>query len=108
MSDWQMLISVGILMVGTMLTRFLPYLCFPSHRQPPEWIVYLGKVLPYAVIGLLLVYCVKGVNFTSVPFGLPELAGIAVTGALRYWKENTFLSITAGTGVYMLLSHFAY
>ena len=108
MSDLQLFISVGVLVLGTVVTRFLPFLCFPSGKKPPDFIVYLGKVLPFAVIGLLLVYCVKGVDFTSSPFGLPELIGIAVTAALHYWKENTFLSIVTGTAVYMLLSNLVY
>ena len=103
MTTSQMLLTVGAVVLGTMTTRFLPFLIFPASRPTPKYIQYLGKVLPYAVIGLLVVYCFKGVSVTEPPFGLPELIGAAVVAGLHLWKRNMLLSIGVGTVVYMLL-----
>lgn len=94
---------LAALAVGTMVTRFLPFLLFPAGRKVPPFVEYLGKTLPYATIGLLVVYCLKGVSFTAYPFGLAE--GIAVAGvvALHRWKRNPLISIGAGTVLYMVL-----
>ena len=101
--------SVWIIVVATlvtMATRFLPFLIFGSGRKTPDIIVYLGKVLPYAIMGMLVVYCMKDVSFLQAPHGIPELLGCAVVAALHLWKRNTLLSIGAGTVFYMVLIHF--
>ena len=103
MTTPQMLLTVGAVVLGTMTTRFLPFLIFPASRPTPKYVQYLGKVLPYAVIGLLVVYCFKGVSVTEAPHGLPELIGAAVVAGLHLWKRNMLLSIGVGTVVYMLL-----
>lgn len=103
MTTAQLLITIGVIMLATLLTRFLPFLCFPDSRPAPGYIAYLGKVLPYAVIGMLVVYCLKGVSLTSSPFGLPELIAVAAVAGLHAWKGNTLLSIGAGTALYMVL-----
>ena len=103
MTTAQLLITIGAVMLATLLTRFLPFFCFPDNRPVPAYVVYLGKVLPYAVIGMLVVYCLKGVSLTAAPFGLPEWIAIAVVVALHAWKGNTLLSIGAGTALYMVL-----
>lgn len=98
--------SVWIIVVATlvtMATRFLPFLIFGSGRKTPDIIVYLGKVLPYAIMGMLVIYCMKDVSFLQAPHGVPELLGCAVVAALHLWKRNTLLSIGAGTVFYMVL-----
>lgn len=98
--------SVWIIVVAalvTMATRFLPFLIFRGSRKTPDIIVYLGKVLPYAIMGMLVVYCLKDVSFLSAPYGIPELLGCAAVAALHLWKRNTLLSIGVGTVFYMVL-----
>ena len=86
-----------------MLTRFLPFLLFPAGKPTPKYIQYLGRVLPAAVFGMLVVYCLKNVQILSGSHGLPEAIAIAVVAALHLWKKNTLLSIAVGTVCYMLL-----
>ena len=86
----------------TMLTRFLPFLIFPEGKTPPSYITYLGTVLPYAVIGLLIVYCLKDA-FTNGYFAVPEIISILFIVILHKWKKNTLLSIGGGTVLYMFL-----
>lgn len=103
LTPMETLIIIGCVAIGTMTTRFLPFILFPDHKEVPDYIAYLGKVLPYAVIGLLVVYCLKGISLTSMPFGLPELIGVVGTVLLHLWKANTLLSIGGGTFLYMIL-----
>ena len=95
------LIAVAALV--TMATRFLPFLIFGEKRKTPEIILYLGKVLPCAIMGMLVVYCLKDVDPAAAPFGIPELIGCALVALLHIWKRNTLLSIGLGTLAYMLL-----
>ena len=94
---------IVVMALVTMATRFLPFLIFGEHRKTPELILYLGKVLPCAVMGMLVVYCLKEVTFLQAPFGLPELIGIVVVALLHLWRRNSLLSIGVGTVAYMLL-----
>lgn len=96
-----LLIVVAVLV--TMATRFLPFLIFGENRKTPPIIEYLGTVLPCAIMGMLVVYCLKGVSFVSSPYGLPELISCVVVAALHVWKRNSLLSIGGGTVCYMLL-----
>lgn len=98
----QQIITIAAVVLGTMTTRFLPFLMFPDHKEPPRYIRYLGTVLPFAVMGLLIVYCLKD-SFGGGKFALPELAAIVVVVLLHKWKHNTLLSIGVGTAFYMLL-----
>jgi len=104
----QSLIIVGVVALGTMLTRFLPFIIFPANKQTPKFIIYLSTVLPYAVIGLLVVYCLKNVSFATAPFGLPEAIAILCTVLIHNWKSNMLLSIGAGTVLYMALVQFVF
>lgn len=97
------IIMIVVMTLVTMLTRFLPFLIFNEHRKTPELILYLGKVLPCAIMGMLVVYCLKDVSVLSAPYGLPELLGIAAVAVLHLWKRNSLLSIGVGTVFYMLL-----
>ena len=103
MTTAQMILTVGAVVLGTMATRFLPFLLFPASKPTPRYVQYLGRVLPYAVMGLLLIYCLKEVRVTAWPYGIPELIGLAVTAALQLWWKNMLLSIAAGTVLYMAL-----
>ena len=87
---------------GTMATRFLPFLLLGDKRQTPPFIVYLGKVLPYAIMGMLVVYCLKGVSLTEISSVLPAVLGVGITAGLHLWKRNTLISIIGGTVAYML------
>ncbi len=98
----QSVLTVLAVVAATMLTRFLPFLIFPEGKTPPAAVTYLGTVLPYAVIGLLVVYCLKDAVFTAW-HGLPELIAILFIVALHTWKKNTLLSIAGGTILYMIL-----
>ncbi len=102
MTTTQSILTVLAVVLGTMATRFLPFLIFPEGKKPPAFISYLDTVLPYAVIGLLVVYCLKDAVFTNL-HGLPELIAIAFIVVLHKWKHNTLLSIAAGTVLYMTL-----
>lgn len=94
-------------LLGTMMTRFLPFLIFTEGKEPPEFIQYLGKVLPYAVIGLLVIYCLKDVPGSGT-YGIPEFLAIAFIVLLYRWKKSILLSIGGGTVFYMLLVQFVF
>lgn len=94
---------VVVMALVTAALRFLPFWFFGENRKTPESITYLGKVLPYAIMGMLVVYCLKNVSFLQSPHALPELIGCAVVVLLHIWKRNTLLSIGGGTICYMLL-----
>lgn len=96
-----LLVVVAVLV--TMATRFLPFLIFGEKRKTPPIIEYLGTVLPCAIMGMLVIYCLKDVSFLKSPFGLPELISCVVVAALHVWKRNSLLSIGGGTVCYMLL-----
>ncbi len=99
----QQIITIGLCAIATMLTRFLPFLVFSSHKEPPKFIKYIGTALPGAIFGMLIVYCLKGVSLISYSYGLPELIGVGVVILLHLWKRKMLLSIASGTVVYMLL-----
>ncbi len=94
---------IVVMVLVTMATRFLPFLVFGENRKTPAWITYLGKVLPCAIIGMLVVYCLKDVVILTAPFGLPEFISIGIVVLLHIWKRNSLLSIGLGTVCYMLL-----
>ena len=98
----QTLAIILAVAAGTQLTRWLPFWLFPENRKPPAAVTYLGRVLPPAMMGLLVVYCLKGVVWLEAPHGAPEIAIAAVAG-LHLWKRNVLLSIAGGTVVYMVL-----
>ena len=99
----QTMIMILAVALGTMITRFTPFLLFPDSKEPPKTVLYLGRVLPPAMMGLLVVYCLRNVSLIRSPHGIPELIAIAVIVVLHKWKENVLLSIGTGTVVYMLL-----
>lgn len=97
-------ILVAVMALVTMTLRFLPFLVF--RKQPPPYITYLGKVLSTAIIGMLVIYCLKDVSFMSAPYGLPELLAVGCVAGIQAWKRNSILSILSGTAVYMALIRF--
>lgn len=108
MSLTQQLLTIAIVSIGTILTRFLPFLLFPAGKPTPKYIQYLGKVLPSAVFGLLIVYCLKGVSFVASPFGLPEAIAIVAVIAVHLWKKQILISVAGGTLLYMILVQFVF
>ena len=99
----QQAITIGMVVLGTLITRFLPFLVFPADKPTPKFIQYLGKVLPAAVLGLLVIYCLRDVSIFTGNRGIPEAICIAVVAALHVWKRQMLLSIAAGTILYMTL-----
>ena len=93
--------SIPVIAGVTALIRFFPFLVF--RKNTPKVVLYLGEVLPYAIMGMLVVYCLKSATPLSYPYALPELISCAVVALLHIWKRNTLLSIGAGTVCYMLL-----
>ena len=104
----QRIITIALCVLGTVLTRFLPFLVFSPRRETPGYIRYLGKALPCAVFGMLVVYCLKDVSVISGAHGLPELLAICVTVGLHLWKKQMLLSVAGGTVCYMLLVQFIF
>ena len=108
MTITQQIIKIGLCIAGTMLTRFLPFAIFNEKRKTPAFVQYLGKFLPSAVFGMLVVYCLRNVHILSGSHGLPEFFSILVTTVLHVWKRQMLLSIAGGTICYMLLLHFVF
>ena len=108
MTVTEQIITIAICALGTMATRFLPFLIFRYNRPTPKYIQYLGKALPAAIFGMLVVYCLKDVNLLTASHGIPELIGIVTVVLLHLWKRQMILSIAAGTVVYMLLVQFVF
>ena len=103
MPDLHSALMIAIIALITAALRFLPFLIFRENRKTPPLVSYLGQVLPYAIMGMLVIYCLKGVSFAAFPFGIPEMIGCLVVILLHIWKRNTLLSIGTGTVCYMLL-----
>ena len=99
----QEIITIGMVVLGTALTRYLPFLLFPAGKPTPKYIQYLGKVLPGAVFGLLVVYSLRNVSLLSESHGIPELLAVLAVVLLHLWKRQMLLSIAGGTIFYMLL-----
>ncbi len=108
MFDLHAAAVIAVIALVTAVLRFLPFLIFNENRKTPPLITYLGQVLPYAIMAMLVVYCLKDMNLTASPFGIPELLSCAIVALLHIWKRNTLLSIGAGTVCYMLLVQFIF
>ena len=103
MSDLHSVKLIAVIALVTIAIRFLPFLVFSRKRQTPPYIAYLGKVLPFSIMGMLVIYCLRNITFTAMPFGIPELIGCAIVVLVHLWKRNTLLSIISGTVCYMIL-----
>ncbi len=108
MTDLHAAAIIAVIALVTATLRFLPFFIFGENRKTPPFITYLGQVLPYAIMSMLVVYCLKDITLTSAPFAIPELLSCALVALLHIWKRNTLLSIGAGTVCYMLLVQFVF
>lgn len=108
MPDTYVLSMVTVAALITAGLRFAPFLIFGKGRKTPPLITYLGKVLPFAIMGMLVVYCLKDISLRSAPFGIPEFLGCILVALLHIWKRNTLLSIGVGTVCYMLMVQFIF
>jgi branched-subunit amino acid transport protein AzlD len=104
----QEIITVCMIILGTVTTRFLPFLLVSRKKPTPKYIRYLGNMLPSAAMGLLVIYSFKDVSILSGTHGIPELIATAVVVALHLWKRQMLLSIAGGTVLYMLLLQFVF
>ncbi len=103
MTTTQQIITIAICVLGTMTTRFLPFLVFSSKKPTPQYVQYVGKALPCAIFAMLVVYCLKNVSLLSGTHGIPEFISIVVVVLLHLWKRQMLLSIAGGTACYMIL-----
>ena len=102
------LLMILVIALVTAALRFVPFFIFGGDRPVPKFINYLGRVLPYSIMAMLVVYCLKGISFVKAPFGLPELISVALVAVLHVWKRNTLFSIICGTVCYMVLIQFVF
>ena len=103
MNDLHSALIVAVVALVTIGLRFLPFVIFSGNKQTPPFVAYLCRVLPYAIMGMLVVYCLRNVHIAAAPHGLPELISCALVAGLHLWKRNTLISIVGGTACYMLL-----
>ena len=99
---------IAVIALVTLALRALPFLIFGEKRQTPPLVAHLGQVLPYAIMGMLVIYCLKDISFRAAPFGIPELLGCGIVALLHIRKRNTLLSIGLGTVCYMLMVQFIF
>ena len=104
----EKLITIGVIILATLIMRFLPFVIFPDNKPTPKFIQYMGEVLPAAVFSLLIVYSLKSVDIFSGSHGIPEIIAIAITVVAHLWKKQMLISICAGTISYMLLVQFVF
>jgi len=103
MTITEHIITIGLCVLAVQITRLVPFWIFPANRPIPEYIRYLGKVLPAAMFGMLVIYCYKNIDIFAGHRGLPNFIAGALVLALHFWKKNMFLSISVGTLFYMVL-----
>ncbi len=103
MTELHAVLLVAVTSAVTILLRFLPFAVFSGNRKTPAYVTYLGKVLPYAIMWMLVVFCLKGVSLTAAPYGIPEAIACVLVVLLHVWKRNTLVSILGGTVCYMVL-----
>ena len=103
-----MIIFIVVVGIGTFLTRVIPFILLPDSKETPKVVLYLGRVLPAACMGLLIIYCLKDISLFEGNHGIPEFIGIACAAGLHYWKRNALLSIFGSTVLYMLMVQFLF
>lgn len=103
--DWFAAVQVAIMCVVTLALRALPFLIFGGKAKTPKFVLYLGRVLPGAMIAMLVVYCLRGTSFGALVDWLPALISVAVLVVLHVWKRSSLLSILGSTALYVLLVH---
>lgn len=97
------ILLVAVVALVTIALRFLPFLLFSGRKTTPPFVAYLGRVLPYAIMGMLVVYCLRNTQLAAAPHGAPEIIATLAVALLHLWKRNTLISIVGGTALYMLL-----
>lgn len=107
-SSLHALSMILVIAAVTAVLRFAPFFIFSGDQPVPEFINYLGRVLPYSIMAMLVVYCLKGISFAKAPFGLPEMISVILVVVLHIWRRNTLFSIICGTICYMLLIQFVF
>ena len=107
-SGLHTLSMILVIAAVTAVLRFAPFFIFSGDQPVPEFINYLGRVLPYSIMAMLVVYCLKGISFAKAPFGLPEIISVILVAVLHIWRRNTLFSIICGTICYMLLIQFVF
>lgn len=108
MTTAQHLLIIGMVVLGTVITRVSAFIMFPSNKPTPKYVQYLGKALPSAVLGMLVIYCLKNVSVFTGNHAVPELISIAAVVLVHQWKKQMLLSITLGTVCYMLLIQYVF
>ncbi len=96
-------ILIAAMSVVTIVLRFLPFWIWGGEKATPKYVIYLGKVLPQAIIGMLIVYCLRNISFLEHPFAIPEIIAVCAVVLLQVWKKNSLISILGGTVIYMVL-----
>ena len=108
MSNTQLILMIAVAGACTFATRLFPFALFGGKKEVPKFIKYLGHVLPVAILGILIVYCLRDFEKGSINYILPQIIAVALTAGIHLWKKNTLLSIAVGTIGYMLLIHFVF
>lgn len=108
MSNTQLILMIAVAGACTFATRLFPFALFGGKKEVPKFIKYLGDVLPVAILGILIVYCLRDFEKGSINYILPQIIAVALTAGVHLWKKNTLLSIAVGTIGYMLLIHFVF
>ena len=103
MLEWHAMLIILVMGAVTLTTRILPVLIFSRDEKVPEYILYLGKVVPYTAMGMLIVYCLKDTTVLEAPHALPELIAMGIVIGTYLWKRNSIISVVTGTVIYMLL-----
>ena len=103
MNNTYTALAIAVIAIMTAALRFFPFAVFSRDKKTPQFVLWLGKALPFAVMGMLVVYCLKGVSFLSAPYGIPELVSCAAVVLLHVWKRNSVISIAGGTALYILI-----
>ncbi|MBQ7118308.1 MAG: AzlD domain-containing protein [Clostridia bacterium] len=103
MSTNEKIITISVMVFATLIMRYLPFILFPDNKPTPPFIHYMGKVLPAAVFGFLVIYALKNVSISEGSHGIPELIAIVITATAHLWKKQMLISIAAGTVSYMLM-----
>lgn len=107
-SDFQVLLTILIIALATFITRILPFFLFPANKKTPKYILYLGGVLPFSIIGMLIVYCFKSTPVLTYPYGIPELIAAIFVVCAHKLKHNLLLSVGGGTILYMILVQYIF
>ena len=108
MSNTQLILMIAVAGACTFATRLFPFALFGGKKEVPKFIKYLGNVLPVAILGILIIYCLRDFEKGSINYILPQIIAVALTAGIHLWKKNTLLSIAVGTIGYMLLIHFVF